>query len=156
MLSASVESKRAFSVLRYVLRCGVVYGSVGCGDCVCVCWIWCSCSSSFDLLAWLPVRISVMSVKKAFYGKQKSLLCSGPCGMRFYLSCLKLSDAEYTFYTPNGESTYTNMRLVWRHYGQWGLKQLPFVLSDLHRLLKLVGKWRLLPGNLQPPFTFQL
>ena len=44
--------------------------------------------------------------KKAFYGKQKSLRCCGPCASRFHQACLRLSDSEYSVYFVNGESTY--------------------------------------------------
>jgi hypothetical protein len=44
--------------------------------------------------------------KKAFYGKQKSLHCCGPCASRFHQTCLRLSDSEYSVYFVNGESTY--------------------------------------------------
>jgi hypothetical protein len=43
--------------------------------------------------------------KKAFFGKQKFLRCSGPCSARFYLSCIQVSDIEYPLYMENGESS---------------------------------------------------
>jgi hypothetical protein len=43
---------------------------------------------------------------KAFHGKQKFLKCCGPCATLFHLSCLQISDAEYTYYMDSGVSTY--------------------------------------------------
>ena len=43
---------------------------------------------------------------KAFHGKKKFLKCCGPCAIRFHLSCLQISDAEYAYYMDSGVSTY--------------------------------------------------
>jgi hypothetical protein len=43
---------------------------------------------------------------KPFYGKQKSIKCSGPCASRFHLSCVHISDTEFLYYTKSGVSTY--------------------------------------------------
>jgi hypothetical protein len=43
---------------------------------------------------------------KAFYGKQKFIRCCGPCVSRFQLSCLKMSETEYSFFMSQGESSY--------------------------------------------------
>jgi hypothetical protein len=44
--------------------------------------------------------------KKAFRGRQKFIRCYGPCASRFHLACLKMNDAEYSFFMSEGESTY--------------------------------------------------
>jgi hypothetical protein len=67
--------------------------------------------------------------------------------MRFHLSCLKLSDAECSFYTPNGESMLMCETCV---------KKLRTVRSENTPVRSLRsasaseigGKWRPLPGNL--------
>jgi hypothetical protein len=38
--------------------------------------------------------------------KKNFLHCSGPCSARPHLSCLQVSDIEYTFYMVSGESIY--------------------------------------------------
>ena len=38
---------------------------------------------------------------KAFYGKEQCLKCCAPRGICFHLSCLQLSDTEYSYYTRN-------------------------------------------------------
>jgi hypothetical protein len=43
---------------------------------------------------------------KGFYGKQKFIMCLGPCAFRYHLSCVNISEAEYSCYTIAGESTY--------------------------------------------------
>lgn len=43
--------------------------------------------------------------KKAFRGRQKFIRC-GPCASRFHFACLKMNDAEYSFFMSEGESTY--------------------------------------------------
>jgi hypothetical protein len=44
--------------------------------------------------------------KKAIYSKQKVIRCSGPCASRYHLSCLKMSDTEFSFFMVDGVSTY--------------------------------------------------
>jgi hypothetical protein len=42
----------------------------------------------------------------AFHGKQKFIRCSGPCAPTFHLSCLKMTNTEYSFSLAEGECTY--------------------------------------------------
>jgi hypothetical protein len=50
--------------------------------------------------------------KKPFHGKQKCIKCSGPCGSRFHLSCLKMRDTEYLFLIVEGQYTYSCVSCV--------------------------------------------
>jgi hypothetical protein len=42
---------------------------------------------------------------KTIYGKQKCIKCIGPCASRYHLSCLNISEAEYS-YMATRESTF--------------------------------------------------
>jgi hypothetical protein len=87
----------------------------------------------------------MMYVKKAFYGKQKSLRCSG--GMRFHLSCLKFSEAEFSFYTANGESTYKCETCV-KKLRTMRSENTPVLSLRSASASEIGGKMAPLPGNL--------
>ncbi|KDR17953.1 hypothetical protein L798_08171 [Zootermopsis nevadensis] len=50
--------------------------------------------------------------KRPFHGKQKCIRCSGPCGSRLHLSCLNMSDTEYSLFMVDGQSTYNCVSCV--------------------------------------------
>jgi hypothetical protein len=66
---------------------------------------------------------------KPFYGKEKYIRCCGPCVPRFHISCLKLSETEYSFFTSQGESTFKCAGCV---NDLRGMRTFPTAAGDLH------------------------
>lgn len=56
--------------------------------------------------------------------------CCSNCCVRFYLSCLRVNDVNFRLQMV---SLSLSVRLVWRSYGEWGLKAFLFVLWNLPR-----------------------
>ncbi|KDR10390.1 hypothetical protein L798_15516 [Zootermopsis nevadensis] len=63
--------------------------------------------------------------KKAFYGKQKHIRCCGPCASRFHVTCLKMSEVEYSFLLSDGVSTYKCAKCVKALRGVSGVNTPP-------------------------------
>jgi hypothetical protein len=54
----------------------------------------------------LPIETAAKFVAKPFMENKIYIRCCEPCVSRLHLSCLKMSDTEYTFYMAEGESTF--------------------------------------------------
>jgi hypothetical protein len=70
------------------------------------------CGTVFHFCAIVNVRLPASKdacgqCNKAMYGKQKFIKSVRPCASRYHLSCLNISEAEYSCYTATGESTLT-------------------------------------------------
>lgn len=64
----------------------------------------CDCYTSDQCMA--PSGDFCPICNAAFYGRQKFLRCSGCCGLRYHLVCLKFGEPEYEIFMKTGCSTY--------------------------------------------------
>ena len=72
-----------------------------------LCGAVCVCVVNSSEQATMPASKDICGLcSKGFYGKQKFIKCVGPCAVRYHLSCVNISEAEYSCLMVNGESTY--------------------------------------------------